>query len=475
MIRPAGGEAIKAIGEWAQRAPWRERLDEYFSSCIDDACAEHDIDPDEIEDVIGPHRAAQLEACVIEAFLGMPYGEDGLTIADDYLKRRGWQRSAGAKRYLQGVRDSTLSLWEVVGIKRGSHFEAVDLFRGGPPQQLQDVLGSKTLHRWDRLLARVFKLGDRNKMAAGILLIEHADLRELLEWLRKGRKELDIALREEAEQSGAEPEPPPERADDFVLACSQPMIIGFWLRRELERALAPPPQLVNAEGEDLEHCELRFPLLDAASVGRVTALLDADPALRRQTPEEPLWGWLVAKRPPAGQCTTGESEAGRDDALQPVSDSEGRSVVGIIELGDQAVILTVNSRGRADRGRTLIAGLLGALVGEPSIKAQPVDLDTVASRGGSGLPPSGLPPEEEAEAVRSYMNEHFAQVLSEPIPMLGGETPRAKVSTEAGRREVAEWLKYMENLSSRSFAANAGKVYDFAWMWDELGIADLQR
>jgi len=47
-------------------------------------------------------------------------------IVDDYLKRRGWRESVAGRRYLQQLRDSVLSLYEVVDVAPGKHCDLSD-------------------------------------------------------------------------------------------------------------------------------------------------------------------------------------------------------------------------------------------------------------------------------------------------------------------------------------------------------------
>lgn len=74
----------------------------------------------------------------------------------------------------------------------------------------------------------------------------------------------------------------------------------------------------------------------------------------------------------------------------------------------------------------------------------------------------------------AYRN--YSQALDQPVPMLGDRTPRALARTKAGRVKVAEWLKYLENGSVKSRAADDPMAsFDFTWMWQELGVADLRQ
>jgi len=65
---------------------------------------------------------------------------------------------------------------------------------------------------------------------------------------------------------------------------------------------------------------------------------------------------------------------------------------------------------------------------------------------------------------------------NQPVGMLGNKTPRQAAKSAAGRQRVAEWLKYLENQSSRQpNPADPMATYSFEWMWHELGIIELRQ
>ena len=56
------------------------------------------------------------------------------------------------------------------------------------------------------------------------------------------------------------------------------------------------------------------------------------------------------------------------------------------------------------------------------------------------------------------------------------DTGLALARTKAGRSKVAEWLKYLENGSAKSReTGDPMATFDFTWMWQELGMADLRK
>ena len=124
-----------------------------------------------------------------------------------------------------------------------------------------------------------------------------------------------------------------------------------------------------------------------------------------------------------------------------------------------------------------MAELLGNRIGSPltEIRTLAQMLADDAARDGVGEDPH-IPPEEIERLVHEMLIREYTQALDQPVPMLGDRTPRALSGTKAGRSKVADWLKYLENGSAKSRGADDPMAnFDFTWMWQELGVADLRR
>ena len=85
-----------------------------------------------------------------------------------------------------------------------------------------------------------------------------------------------------------------------------------------------------------------------------------------------------------------------------------------------------------------------------------------------------MSPDEERALVRQGLDDHYRRVLDQPIPALGGKSPRAATKTPRGREKVAAWLKTLENHSARRPVGDPIGDYDFGWMWQELGVGALR-
>jgi hypothetical protein len=146
-----------------------------------------------------------------------------------------------------------------------------------------------------------------------------------------------------------------------------------------------------------------------------------------------------------------------------------------MKLKDKMLILEANSQQRAERGRALIAPVLGGFVGEPVIETRTV-AQLMASRP-SGEPKalsSGLSPDEERTVIQESLDRHYMNLLDEPVPMLGNLTPRRAVKSTKGRERLVTWLKFLENGAAHGSGSPVAGC-DLTWMWEELGIANLRR
>lgn len=86
----------------------------------------------------------------------------------------------------------------------------------------------------------------------------------------------------------------------------------------------------------------------------------------------------------------------------------------------------------------------------------------------AATPPLDAP--EMNAIIRQYKEAHYRRVLDETVPMLGGKTPRQCARTKAGRARLVRWLKDLENGELHGAVTSGQAAYDFAWLWEELGV-----
>lgn len=156
---------------------------------------------------------------------------------------------------------------------------------------------------------------------------------------------------------------------------------------------------------------------------------------------------------------------------------DGRQVIGNIELKGRFLHLVTNSAPRAERGILLIQESLGALVRAPLTAIRTVEqMLADAPAGHESKADDDIPPEMAEQLIWQYMDGHYRETLDQPIAMLDNKSPREAVTSAAGRKKVAEWLKYLENQSGRRVDPDDPMArYDYEWMWRELGVLDLRE
>jgi hypothetical protein len=227
------------------------------------------------------------------------------------------------------------------------------------------------------------------------------------------------------------------------------------------------PDLRNADGDELLQCTVSYPLADGTADDDVRAALDSCADLRPASATQ--WNWVRLEKRAA--VSAARARPSKSLTIETTGD-DGALVLGSVELDGRAVVLSVNSLERSERGSELLSTMLGERIGQPLVVTETVE-QMLASRDADTPRPVDLSEEEQRAIVHDYLDRHYRDTLDQPVPSLGNKSPRAAVKTKSGRAKVADWLKMMENRTAKSDGVMAS--YSFDWLWTELGIADLRR
>ena len=124
---PSIDRATQNLVQWAARGEWEPLQQEFYAAHFEPVTEGFDLPADALE-VLPDEGAGMLRVFILEDFFAARFGEHGeLNVVDDYLKRRGWRESVPARRYLEALRDSTLSLYEVLCIQKRTDFLCFDV------------------------------------------------------------------------------------------------------------------------------------------------------------------------------------------------------------------------------------------------------------------------------------------------------------------------------------------------------------
>jgi len=402
---------------------------------------------------------------IFEDFISRRLPPDDKNIIDDYLKRRGWRESVPGRRYLQQLRDSVLSLYEVVEVSPGHHCDLRDLVRDGKAFRVYERMGTQNLVKWDRIAARVLMMNGKQVFSGGVLPFpreaSQSLLRVLSESQKQFKKEFSRAAGKES-MAGISS----DNLDKRFLQDACPAFTSIWLVHTTERLHEPLPEMVNRDGEALVFTETRFPFL-AEQLEEIAQRLDNAPDWEPDNPDEHTWGWLPEPDTVADKKQGGMAVDTLMGGQHPIS--------GTLELKPGALMLTTNSMERAQRGQDVLETLLHGLIGPALSKLQtPEQLmaENERNQQGDGNRESTdtIDPEIAAEIIHNTLDQHYRRCLDEPIPVLDDKTPRQCARSKKGREKVIEWLKHLENNELRRAASQGQEPYDSRWMWNELKL-----
>ena len=461
---------------WMSREPgWPDHLQDVLFEHFNGYCEICDIDSfDGIADRIGQHHFSVLWGWAFEDFLSRQT-DDGNVIAT-YLKRRGWREEAVHKAYMQAIRHSVLSLYEVSDIKPGESFLARDLIRGGEPVRVMERSATQTLAPWERVAARLVEVRGRRMIAGPIMAFDNdlsedviAQIHEIAATLVDTAEDLGLGpeLEDEVTRQGL-----PDLALQSSLQISAPLFTNLWLLRSLEREEEPDlPELFNSDGDPLEFITMHYQLKPKVTQKQIRAILnqagDMSPASAK------CWNWIETSSP--SQAKKQRKPKGRT-FLSNLED--GSTILGMLDLKGRKLVIEVNSRSRAERLQARLGALLPDLLSHQVTAHQTVEqaLDERQSAFEPiGTTTSEIPPEIEQEIMAELLDRHYRQTLDQPIEALGDKTPRQAVRTKSGRTQTVAWLKYLETMTARQNRDKEMAGYNFSWMWRELGIEELRR
>ncbi len=447
MRIPGAEEALEHIASWAARGRWKAECHRVLDEHLEPVCAKAGIDEGELAELLGEHHYRTIQGCAFEDFLSRRIGPKARSVIDDYLDQRAWKESIPGRDYLRALRDSVMSIYEVVEVKPGRGLVLRDLIRGGEPVQVDERLGSASAVRWDRLAVRVLTIDGRHHLSGAVLDFPHEAADAVVRIFRESPAR---AKRMFADELSGLAEDEKRRVEEMlsdgtvVLGDAARVITSIWLAHTIKQLKAPPPSLTNFDGEQVVFTKVRFPVAKE-SWAEVTRLFDEAPELGRE-PEKLYWSWHRQDRQEAAP------KAESDLSLASWDDT-GALVLGHVELRGKWLVLEVNSLARADRAKLMVRHLLGGLVGAPVTETQSVESALEEHRGRKrssaqeAAPP--LPADEAARVMKEFLDRHYRCVIDEPLPATGNISPRESVGTQEGREKVIGWLKYLENGESR--------------------------
>ncbi|MYB35211.1 MAG: hypothetical protein F4X92_08875 [Gammaproteobacteria bacterium] len=462
-------KAIANLLKWVGRPEWKQCSADVYLEHLNLIAGQLDTSVEELLELIGTGPVWHaLEIFITEDFFTTWFEkEDGelVNIIQDYLKRRGWKESVPARVYLEALRDSIPSLYEVIEINPGISMKLKDLIGDDGTIVVLEKSATKDLVKWDCLAARVITMNRRHYLTGGPLRFSQKMSRNFLDCYENY---LDLYKQQTDSQE--------------TIEQNMPLLLSsFWAAAVFIRTMAPMPIFQNTDDEPILLSEAHFPVL--GDMMEVAAILEKIPELVRvpenEEAEEPgremAWSWVAPGDPSHRSLQRGKRDTLPEEITEDTDEEIGLTGLGYVVLKAETMILDTNSRERCERGQDLLESHLGELVGRAVTTYKDIyKLMEDADRS----PPANeikeaIPNEVVEQTMHDYYDKHYRRVLDAPLEALGHLTPReaAKRSLES-RYDVIDWLKELENREQRLAWEEGIASYDTSWMWQELGIQE---
>ena len=130
----------------------------------------------------------------------------------------------------------------------------------------------------------------------------------------------------------------------------------------------------------------------------------------------------------------------------------------------------------ADAGRAWFDGLAGPavqyLTREVTDPRSPAALADSGQAGRSGRAGTSLdlPPADLTDMMTQVVRNLYADWADEPIPALGGKTPRLAITTPSGLERVKGLLRLYEAGEADQAKDQGREAVSYQFLWDALGV-----
>lgn len=379
--------------------------------------------PEMVEELAFLEADPHLDVRFVVPWLGYTALYDGRTGVDWYLDDRGWTVSAKARAWLDAVRASWLSIWDVESVEPG-RIVLFDVLTE-TEKTVYEISAARMMTPGHVVLTRVVDFEGQSFLTS----MHPVPLRpmyamDIAETIRRVVRRKNVV--------------PPERLRNPKIASR---MLDEWGRTVA--AVGRPPRLSNTDGDPILFTQDRWRIAEGAKdaiAARLQAMDDVE-----------------------------ETDDGFVFLTPPSPDREdGSTVLGGVTIDDRTMRLETNSLARADALVTRIEDACGDLAGaRVRSHTDPLSMLDAARSSDSPLADEPEHTAETSALLRAYKERHYATWPDEPVPALQGRTPREAVQTSEGRRRVDAMLRDFELAEAKVAEAER---FDVEILRRELGV-----
>jgi hypothetical protein len=249
-----------------------------FVSFFEDVI-EGDFSINDMQAKLGDFVFHYMYPCLMEFFASNEYvfhsisGTDPNWNAIDYFLKN--NASKGLRKleqqFLEGIRKSYMSVYEVLEVKINESILVRDLIQGGEPILVKEKSGTKYIVKWDKLGARLVDCGENVRFAGGLVILPPEVADEAMHVIMTIQSTIDRIM------------PVALAKKELQRKLWAKEITSAWMKYHLNSD-NEKQNLINIDGDKLQFCRVEFPI--AGSIDEIVDTVDALPETVTEEPPE---------------------------------------------------------------------------------------------------------------------------------------------------------------------------------------------
>jgi hypothetical protein len=335
---------------------------------------------------------------------------------------------AGEREWLEALAREPLVLLEIQEAEPGRGLWVKNVFDpGGERLWVVERSASRQLRTWDLLGARLIPWQDHWKLSGCVYPFDRSDLPAL-------RSAIAPMLRS----------PATKKSTAAAARMAGWVLRQLWLQLTLE----PPRGLDNIQ------------IVDTGSGAPILLVTDHYRIVDRERLAQAL----------AAQPDVEDDGRGGWVRFEELGDEVRRSLVSLEVVGGDRLKAFARTQRRADTGRTWLADVVG---GSLELLRREISDPKALMAQGRGQPrrtPAAPPIPMTTEVAQAVYDHVYRAWASDPLPVLGGKTPRQAVRSKAGRQQVIDLLKTYEQGELRRAREESREPASLQFLWDGVGL-----
>jgi hypothetical protein len=184
---PLGGlMAFIGQGEW--REIFAQLLGEHLGGTLD----AFGLTTENLIQVLGKDRAAKLWGCILEDLISRHCGPELRNVVDDYLNGAGRTEHKYNQHYMLAVRESVMSLYEVVETAPSKRLTVHDAIRNQGPMIILQERRTSACVAGDWIAARIIRKSDDHAITGSFLSLTERSADSVLDEMRSLARRLGV-------------------------------------------------------------------------------------------------------------------------------------------------------------------------------------------------------------------------------------------------------------------------------------------